>query len=46
MIWNHITRYHGGNLRRTHYPGNAAVNGDFTVIRFKYEVAVPSLLVI
>jgi hypothetical protein len=44
VIWNHITRYHGGNLRRTITQATPQANGDFTVIRFKDEVAVPSLL--
>ena len=44
VIWNHITRYHGGNLRRTITQATPQSNGDFTVIRFKDEVAVPSLL--
>lgn len=44
VIWNHITRYHGGNLRRTITQATPQTNGDFTVIRFKDEVAVPSLL--
>jgi hypothetical protein len=44
VIWNHVTRYHGGNLRRTVTQATPQSNGDFTVIRFKDEVAVPSLL--
>jgi hypothetical protein len=44
VIWNHITRYHGGNLRRTITQATPQSNGDFTVVRFKDEVAVPSLL--
>ena len=44
VIWNHITRYHGGNLRRTITQATPQSNGDFTVIRFKDEVAVPQLL--
>ncbi|MFV0929813.1 DUF1329 domain-containing protein [Pseudomonas jessenii] len=44
VIWNHVTRYHGGNLRRTITQATPQSNGDFTVIRFKDEVAVPSLL--
>ncbi|WP_285960834.1 DUF1329 domain-containing protein [Pseudomonas tohonis] len=41
VIWNHITRYRGGNLRRIITQATPQVNGSYTPIRFEEEVAVP-----
>ncbi|MFC3939939.1 DUF1329 domain-containing protein [Pseudomonas gingeri NCPPB 3146 = LMG 5327] len=42
VLWNHITRYHGGNLRRTITQATPQTNGSFTPITFEEEAAVPS----
>ncbi|MCF5051570.1 DUF1329 domain-containing protein [Pseudomonas syringae] len=44
VLWNHITRYHGGNLRRIITQATPQTNGSFTPIRFEEEVAVPQLI--
>jgi hypothetical protein len=41
VLWNHITRYHGGNLRRIITQVTPQTNGSYTPIRFEEEVAVP-----
>ncbi|EQM66600.1 DUF1329 domain-containing protein [Pseudomonas tohonis] len=41
VIWNHVTRYRGGNLRRIITQATPQVNGSYTPIRFEEEVAVP-----
>jgi len=43
-LWNHITRYHGGNLRRIITQATPQTNGSYTPIRFEEEVAVPQLI--
>ena len=43
-MWNHITRYHGGNLRRIITQATPQTNGSYTPIRFEEEVAVPQLM--
>jgi len=42
VLWNHITRYHGGNLRRTITQATPQTDGSFTPITFEEEAAVPS----
>ncbi len=44
VLWNHITRYHGGNLRRIITQSTPQTNGSYTPIRFEEEVAVPQLI--
>ena len=44
VLWNHITRYHGGNLRRIITQATPQTNGSCTPIRFEEEVAVPQLI--
>jgi hypothetical protein len=44
VLWNHITRYHGGNLRRIITKATPQTNGSYTPIRFEEEVAVPQLI--
>ena len=41
VIWNHVTRYRGGNLRRIITQATPQVNGSYTPVRFEEEVAVP-----
>ena len=40
-IWNHITRYRGGNLKRIIVQATPQTNGSFTPIRFEESVAFP-----
>lgn len=44
VLWNHITRYHGGNLRRIITQVTPQTNGSYTPIRFEEEIAVPQLM--
>ncbi|WP_339420682.1 MULTISPECIES: DUF1329 domain-containing protein [unclassified Pseudomonas] len=44
VLWNHITRYHGGNLRRIIIQATPQTNGGYTPIRFEEEVAVPQAI--
>ena len=44
VLWNHITRYHGGNLKRIITQATPQTNGSYTPIRFEEEVAVPQLI--
>ena len=44
VLWNHITRYHGGNLRRIIIQATPQTNGSYTPIRFEEEVAVPQAI--
>lgn len=37
VIWNHITRYRGGSVKRVVGQVTPQVNGDFTVVRFQDE---------
>ena len=43
VIWNHITRYRGGNLRRSTVQAAPQANGDFTLVHFEDEVAFPGM---
>ena len=40
-IWNHITRYRGGNLQRSIVQATPQTNGAYTLVHFEDEVAVP-----
>lgn len=40
-IWNHITRYRGGTLRRSVVQVTPQASGDYTVIRFEDKVGFP-----
>ena len=44
VLWNHITRFHGGNLRRIITQATPQTNGSYTPIRFEEEVAVPQAI--
>ena len=40
-LWNHLTRYHGGNISRTVVQVVPQTNGSYTPIRFEESIAVP-----
>ncbi|AYC30995.1 DUF1329 domain-containing protein [Pseudomonas cavernae] len=42
IVWNHITRYRGGNNRRHIAQAMPQVNGSFTPVKFDDEVAFPT----
>ncbi|WP_252272021.1 DUF1329 domain-containing protein [Pseudomonas subflava] len=42
VVWNHITRYRGGNLRRSIVQAAPQANGSYTLVHFEDEVAFPS----
>src|SRR5690606_9977862 len=44
VIWNHLTRYLGGNVRRTLVQATPQVNGSYTLVHFEDEVAYPNLM--
>jgi len=44
VIWNHLTRYLGGNVRRTLVQATPQVNGSYTLVHFEDEVAYPHLM--
>jgi hypothetical protein len=41
VIWNHLTRYLGGNVRRTLVQATPQTNGSYTLVHFEDEVAFP-----
>src|SRR3989338_9090334 len=41
-LWNHITRYRGGNARRQVIQATPQTNGSFTPVQFEDEVAFPT----
>lgn len=41
VVWNHITRFRGGNARRLIAQAAPQTNGSFTVVRFQDQVAYP-----
>ena len=42
VIWNHITSYHGGSLRRVRTQVTPQSDGSFTAVRFDEEYATPA----
>ena len=44
VIWNHLTRYLGGNVRRTLVQATPQTNGSYTLVHFEDEVAYPNLM--
>ena len=44
VLWNHITRYHGGNIKRIITQVTPQTNGSYTPIRFEEEISVPELI--
>jgi hypothetical protein len=41
VIWNHLTRYLGGNVHRSMIQATPQVNGSYTLVRLEDEVAYP-----
>src|SRR5690606_31207431 len=41
VVWNHITRYRGGNLKRSIVQASPQTNGAYTLVSFEDEVAFP-----
>lgn len=41
VVWNHITRYRGGNLKRSIVQASPQTNGAYTLVHFEDEVAFP-----
>lgn len=41
VLWNHITRYRGGNMRRVITQATPSTNGTFIPVRFEETVAAP-----
>jgi hypothetical protein len=42
VLWNHITRYRGGNARRLVVQATPQTGGSFTPVQFEDEVAFPA----
>ncbi|MND52634.1 hypothetical protein D3C80_436540 [compost metagenome] len=42
VLWNHITRYRGGNARRVVVQATPQTSGSFTPVQFEDEVAFPA----
>ncbi|MEO4046972.1 DUF1329 domain-containing protein [Pseudomonas sp. CAU 1711] len=42
VIWNHITRYRGGNLQRHIVQAAPQTNGSYSLVHFEDEVAYPT----
>lgn len=45
VIWNHLTRYLGDNVRRTLVQATPQTNGDYTLVHFEDEVAFPDQII-
>ncbi|NRH27141.1 DUF1329 domain-containing protein [Pseudomonas sp. MS19] len=43
-VWNHTTRYRGGNLKRLYIQAAPQTNGSFTAVNFEDEVAFPDFM--
>ncbi|OEC33875.1 Protein of unknown function [Pseudomonas cuatrocienegasensis] len=42
VVWNHITRYRGGNTRRVVTQATPQTNGSYSLVKFEDEVAFPA----
>lgn len=42
VVWNHITRYRGGNLRRSIVQAAPQADGSYSLVHFQDEAAYPS----
>ncbi|SFP62547.1 DUF1329 domain-containing protein [Pseudomonas borbori] len=42
VVWNHITRYRGGNVRRWITQATPQTNGSYSLVKFEDEVAFPA----
>ncbi|MDD0843479.1 DUF1329 domain-containing protein [Pseudomonas sp. Gutcm_11s] len=43
-VWNHITRYRGGNLKRLYVQAAPQANGVYSLVNFEDEVAFPDFM--
>ncbi len=41
VLWNHITRYRGGSVRRTHVQATPLANGTFVPVYFRQQFTFP-----
>lgn len=41
VVWNHITRYRGGNIRRQYIQAAPQTNGAYSAVNFQDEVSFP-----
>ncbi|MBC9248826.1 outer membrane lipoprotein-sorting protein [Pseudomonas alcaligenes] len=41
VVWNHITRYRGGNIRRQYIQASPQTNGTYSAVNFQDEVSFP-----
>ncbi|WXL24932.1 DUF1329 domain-containing protein [Ectopseudomonas mendocina] len=44
VVWNHVTRYRGGNVLRESSSGFPQRNGEYTLVRITDQVSFPSWL--
>ena len=44
VIWNHLTRYLGGNVRRSMIQATPQANGSYTLVHFEDDIAFPNLM--
>jgi hypothetical protein len=42
VVWNHVTRYRGGNTRRVVTQATPQTNGSYSLVKFEDEVAFPA----
>jgi hypothetical protein len=42
VLWNHLTRYRGGNFRRSFVQAAPQTNGSYSLVQFIDEMAFPS----
>ncbi|MEK1904336.1 MAG: DUF1329 domain-containing protein [Pseudomonas sp.] len=43
-VWNHVTRYRGGNLKRLYVQAAPQANGAYSLVNFEDEVAFPDFM--
>ena len=44
VIWNHLTRYVGGNTKRAMIQATPQTNGSYTLVRLEDEIAYPQYM--
>ena len=42
VVWNHITRYRGGNVKRHITQATPQTNGSYSLVKFEDEIAFPA----
>lgn len=42
VVWNHITRYRGGNVKRYITQATPQTGGSYSIVKFEDEIAFPS----